>query len=269
MATNYTFAQVVQAYADGTNRELMVEIGKRYPLLMAHVSKLIALAGDEFVAFATSMPEHITANKLNKALLEACSDAAGEANEDIDDEDDANDATDEATDAGDEDLSTKTTKELYNLCIKKRLKVSKYGKPKSYYIDALSGGGESDEDDADEAEEEQGKEKTAKSSKKAADAEPEDDGDDDGDSEKDPYEGKSAMELFKECKKRGLKAVPKKPAKYYIDLLKKDDEAHGEDASGDDDDWGDDEEPEQKPKSNKKSGSKKPAKEDDDEDWDI
>lgn len=235
MATNYTFAQVVQAYADGTNRELMVEIGKRYPLLMAHVSKLIALAGDEFVAFATSMPEHITANKLNKALLEACSDAAGEANEDIDDEDDANEATDEATDAGDEDLSTKTTKELYNLCIKKGLKVSKYGKPKSYYIDALNGGGESDEDDA----------------------------------EKDPYEGKSAMELFKECKKRGLKAVPKKPAKYYIDLLKKDDEAQGEDASGDDDDWGDDEEPEQKPKSNKKFGSKKPAKEDNDEDWDI
>lgn len=264
MATNYTFAQVVQAYADGTNRELMVEIGKRYPLLMAHVSKLIALAGDAFVAFATSMPEHITANKLNKALLESCGDATGEANEDPDDED-----ADEATDSGDEDLSTKTTKELYNLCIKKGLKVSKYGKPKSYYIDALNGGGESDEDDADEAEEKQAKEKPAKTGKKAAKAEPEDDGDNEADSEEDPYEGKSAMELFKECKKRGLKAVPKKPAKYYIDLLKKDDEAQAEDASGDDDDWGDDDEPEQKSKSSKKSGSKKAAKEDDDEDWDI
>lgn len=268
MATNYTFAQVVQAYADGTNRELMVEIGRRYPLLMAHVSKLIALAGDQFVAFATSMPEHITANKLNKALLESCSDAAGQANEDIDG-DDADEVTDDAADAGDEDLSTKTTKELYNLCIKKGLKVSKYGKPKSYYIDALNGGGESDQDDADEGEEKQGKEKAAKSSKKAAEAEPEDDGDDEGNCEEDPYEGKSAMELFKECKKRGLKAVPKKPAKYYVDLLKKDDEPQRKDVGGDDDDWGDDEEPEQKPKSDKKSGSKKAAKEDDDEDWDI
>lgn len=264
MATNYTFAQVVQAYADGTNRELMVEIGKRYPLLMAHVSKLIALAGDEFVAFATSMPEHITANKLNKALLESCSDATGEANEDIDDED-----TDEAADAGDEDLSTKTTKELYNLCIKKGLKVSKYGKPKSYYIDALNGGGESDEDDTEETEEteeKRAKEKPAKSSKKAAKAEPEDDEDD---SEEDPYEGKSAMELFKECKKRGLKAVPKKPAKYYVDLLKKNDAEQAAASDDGDDEWGDEEETEAPAKTSKKSGGKKAAAKDDDEDWDI
>ena len=262
MATNYTFAQVVQAYADGTNRELMVEIGKRYPLLMAHVSKLIALAGDAFVAFATSMPEHITANKLNKAMLESCSDATSEANEDIDDED-----ADEATDAGDEDLSTKTTKELYNLCIKKGLKVSKYGKPKSYYIDALNGGGESDEDDTEETEEKQAKEKTAKSSKKAAKAEPEDDEDD---SEEDPYAGKTAMELFKECKKRGVKAVPKKTAKYYVDLLKKNGAEQAAASDDSDDDWGDEEDEAKEPaKPSKKSGSKKVAKEDDDEDWDI
>lgn len=262
MATNYTFAQVVQAYADGTNRELMVEIGKRYPLLMAHVSKLIALAGDAFVAFATSMPEHITANKLNKALLESCSDATGEANEDIDDED-----ADEATDSGDEDLSTKTTKELYNLCIKKGLKVSKYGKPKSYYIDALNGGGESDEDDTDEAEEKQAKEKPAKSGKKAVKAEPEDDADDEADSEEDPYDGKTAMELFKECKKRGIKTQPKLKAAAYIKLLKADDAKADE--ADDDDDWSDEDEVKEPAKTSKKSGGKKAAKEDDDEDWDI
>lgn len=54
------------------------------------------------------------------------------------------------------------------------------------------------------------------------------------------YAGKNAMELFKECKKRGIKAAPKKPVKYYIELLEKDDatvEADAVDSNDDDDDW--------------------------------
>lgn len=54
------------------------------------------------------------------------------------------------------------------------------------------------------------------------------------------YAGKNAMELFKECKKRGIKAAPKKPVKYYIELLEKDDvavEADTADSNDDDDDW--------------------------------
>lgn len=39
------------------------------------------------------------------------------------------------------------------------------------------------------------------------------------------YEGKKAVDLFKLCKSRGLKVTTKKSAKYYIDVLKKDDEA--------------------------------------------
>ena len=50
------------------------------------------------------------------------------------------------------------------------------------------------------------------------------------------YAGKAAPELFKECKKRGIKAAPKKPAKYYIDLLEKDD-AKGGESEDEDDDW--------------------------------
>lgn len=50
------------------------------------------------------------------------------------------------------------------------------------------------------------------------------------------YAGKAAPELFKECKKRGIKAAPKKPAKYYIDLLKADD-AKGGESEDEDDDW--------------------------------
>ena len=59
-------------------------------------------------------------------------------------------------------------------------------------------------------------------------AEPEEESEGDG-----KYVGKNAVELFKECKKRGIKAEPKKPAKYYIELLEDADGADDED----DDDW--------------------------------
>jgi hypothetical protein len=48
------------------------------------------------------------------------------------------------------------------------------------------------------------------------------------------------MELFKECKARKIKAAPKKPAKFYIDLLIRDDATKAEATkaeSDDDDDW--------------------------------
>ena len=84
----------------------------------------------------------------------------------------------------------------------------------------------------------------------------------------DPYAGKSAMDLFKECKKRKIKVEPKKPAKFYADLLKKDDASKAKADEADDDDWGDEEEAEEKKPA--KKAEKKPAKkDDDDEDWDI
>ena len=100
----------------------------------------------------------------------------------------------------------------------------------------------SDDEPAEETEveaEETEEEKPApkKRARKAApkkEAEPDpkaDDAEDDG-----KYAGKAAPELFKECKKRGIKAAPKKPAKYYIDLLEKDD-AKGGESEDEDDDW--------------------------------
>lgn len=263
MATNYTFAQVVNTFAKADDVNLMVELGRRYPVLVAKACKLIALAGDEFVSFANAMPEHMTANKLNRAMLEsgATVDEDGEADEGADD--------DEAEEAGDVDLSTKTTKELYAMCIKKGLKVSKYGKPKSYYIEALSGSNGPDEsDDADEQEEAKSAKKSAKKATKKAEEADEDAEDEETENS---YEGKRATELFKECKKRGIKAVPKKPAKYYVDLLTKAD-AEAEESDGDDwEDEGEQEKPAPKKSSTKKSAKKtEPEDEDDDDDdWDI
>lgn len=83
-----------------------------------------------------------------------------------------------------------------------------------------------------------------------------------------PYDGKSAMDLFKECKKRGLKVETKKPAKFYADILMKDD-AKKDEPADDAEDWGDEEE-EKPAKKTRKAPAKKAAKEDsEDDDWDI
>ena len=49
----------------------------------------------------------------------------------------------------------------------------------------------------------------------------EDDWEDEEEQETDPYAGKTAKELYKMCKDRGLTAVPKKPADVYAKILKK------------------------------------------------
>lgn len=101
----------------------------------------------------------------------------------------------------------------------------------------LRGPASDDEPVEEEAEAEEEKPAPKKRGRKPAqkkEAEPDtkaDDSEDDG-----KYAGKAAPELFKECKKRGIKAAPKKPAKYYIDLLEKDD-AKGGESEDEDDDW--------------------------------
>lgn len=60
-----------------------------------------------------------------------------------------------------------------------------------------------------------------------------DDSWDDEDDGKQDYSSMSPVELFKLCKDRGIDAMKKKPAKYYINLLEEYDDAQ--------DDWGDDE----------------------------
>lgn len=125
----------------------------------------------------------------------------------------------------------------------------------------------------------------AKKAKEAAEAAEADESEEDGDGEKD-YSDMTAIELFKECKKRKIKeAVPKKPQTFYIDLLKKDDAKKAKDVtaeSEDEDEWDAEEEPEKpvakkarRPKATVKK-AKAPAPEveaeddeDEDDDWDI
>ena len=246
MAKNWTLKEAVVEITKGTNKEAIQELGKKFPLTSIAIAKAGSNAGIE--TLFGGMPEHMTMLKMERSLKEGISEAADE-DEDINATSDAaEDAADEVT--GDVDYNTMTTKQLYELCVKKGLKVSKYGKPKSYYIEQLTGA-TADEDELEEADEAE---------------------------EVSAYDDMSAVELFKLCKKRGIKTEPKKKASVYIALLQKADAAVQADDEEEDEDWGD-EEAEEKP-TKKASVKKQPAKkenkptkkaesDDEEEDWDI
>ena len=249
MAKNYTFNEAVKIIAKGTDLEAITDIGRRYPVLAHKIAVVTAKAGEEFVDLMGYMPDYLTANKVNTAIKAGITESGSDEDaEDAEAEATTEDAGEDATEATAQWDESMSAKQLWDIL----------GKA--------------------------GKRKLAKSTKKAdlveackqafgaaTEAEAEDDA-----TEANPYEGKSAMELFKECKARKIKAAPKKPAKFYADLLIKDDAAKAEATeaeSEEDDDWGDEEA--EAPKKEKKAPDKKPAKkaaakdEDKDDDWDI
>lgn len=256
MAKNYTFNEAVKIIAKGTDLEAITDIGRRYPVLAHKIAVVTAKAGEEFVDLMGYMPDYLTANKVN-TVIKACITAFG-SNEDAEDTDaeatteDAGEDATEATAQWDESMSAKQLWDILGKAGKRKLAKST---KKTDLVEAC---------------------KQAFGAATKAEAE-------DTEAEANPYKGKSAMELFKECKARKLKAAPKKPAKFYADLLIKDDAAKAEATeaeSEDDDDWGD-EEAEAPKKEDKKTASKASAKSgkakaakaevkaEDDEDWDI
>lgn len=202
MAKNYNIGEVVKIVAEGKDFEAIMDIGRRYPLLMNKVTKLVTLAGETASDFFSYMPEYLTANKVNKMIKDAVIDEDAE----------------EAEDTEEKDIPES----------EKKTKKSKKAKKEV----------EDDEEEADDAEDEDN-----------------------------PYSGKTAPELYKECKKRGIKVAAKKDAKYYEKALLKAD-AETEEAE---EDW--EEEKPAKPAKKEKAAKKKAKKEEEeveeDEDWDI
>lgn len=260
MAKNYTFAEAVRIINAGTDMESITDIGRRYPILMHKVATVTAKAGEAFVDLMSYMPEYLTANKVNTALKNAAGDAAESDDAETEaDENTETEATEETTEAGAQDFESMSAKQMWDLLGKAgKRKLAKSTK-KADLVEACKqafGAGATAEDEA-EAEE--------------------------AETEANPYDGKSAMELFKECKKRGIKAAPKKTAKFYADLLVKADAEATADTETESDNWDEDETPAEEPKAKKsskkaeKTEEKKPAKKaakkeeaaDDDDDWDI
>lgn len=254
MAKNYTFSEAVELIAKG-DMEAIQDIGRRFPILATKVAAVSALAGESFVDLASYMPDYLTANKVNKGMRDALAEI-----EESDDDEEENDDVEE----------TKTTKSKAKTKVEEAEEVD-YNKMTAKELWDILG--------------EAGKRNTAKSKKKAdlvaaveamnGAEEVEEEVEEDVDEEEtgNPYEGKSAMDLFKECKKRGIKAAAKKPAKFYADLLLK---ADAEDEGAEDEEEGDDcdaeeETPKKKPAAKAKA-EKEVVEEDDedeDDDWDI
>ena len=200
------------------------------------------------------MPDYLTANKVNTAIKAGITESGSEDDEGTEAEatEDAGEGAAEATAQWDESMSAKQLWDILGKAGKRKLAKST---KKADLVEAC---------------------KRAFGATTEAEVEAED-------AEANPYEGKSAMELFKECKARKIKAVPKKPAKFYADLLIKDDTAKAEATeaeSDDEDDWGDEEAEDPKKedkkaaskasaKGNKAKTAKAEAKAEDDEDWDI
>lgn len=257
MAKNYTFNEAVKIIAKGTDLEAITDIGRRYPVLAHKIAVVAAKAGEEFVDLMGYMPDYLTANKVNTAIKAGITESGSEDDEDTEAEatEDAGEDATEATAQWDESMSAKQLWDILGKAGKRKLAKST---KKADLVEACKQAfGAATEAEAEEAEGE--------------------------DTEANPYEGKSAMELFKECKARKIKAAPKKPAKFYADLLLKDDAAKAEatEAESEDDDWGDEEAEAPKkedkktaPKAAAKGGKAKAAKKaeaesEDDEDWDI
>lgn len=264
MAKNYTFNEAVKIIAKGTDLEAITDIGRRYPVLAHKIAVVTAKAGEEFVDLMGYMPDYLTANKVNTAIKAGITESGSDEDaEDTEAEATTEDAGEDATEATaqwDESMSAKQLWDILGKAGKRKLAKST---KKADLVEAC---------------------KQAFGAANEAEAEVEDAEAEDDATEANPYEGKSAMELFKECKARKIKAAPKKPAKFYADLLIKDDAAKAEATeaeSEEDDDWGD-EEAEAPKKEDKKAASKASAKggkakaakkaeaeSEDDEDWDI
>ena len=228
MAKNWNVYEVANEIKSG-NKESLIDIGKRFPLLAVTLTAALAGDGESLMKFLEALPGDVTANKVNVRLRDEAEEA-----EDNDEEAVEEKPAKESKKKESKDYESMGAYPLYKLCKERGLDV-KSKQPKDVYIEAL----------------------------KAADgagSEAEDEGEDDWNegSEGQNYESMKPKELFDECKARGLKVEAKKSADYYIKKLKEDDAK-----SEAEDDWDE----EEAPKESKSKGKEK--KKDDEDEWDI
>lgn len=204
MARTYTIGEAAKILAEGTDVEAITDIHKRFPMTAQKVLEAFAGGKDAVAEMMGYIPDFITTRKVEKQIV-----SGGSA------EDDAEDVADDAAepDAAEDKPAPKR----------------RGRKPAAKAED-------------DEAEDEKPEPKKRGRKPAKAKPEPEQDAAEDEDAEDEDegkYSGMNAMQLFKECKKRGIKAAPKKPAKFYVELLEADDAKADDvdDDSDDDDDW--------------------------------
>lgn len=227
MAKNWTAYEAAKEIC-GDNRENIVEIGSRFPLF----ARTVALAGSDYLLDILKAIPKVTARVVETGLKDM----------DVEAETEAEEETKEAeTEDEDFDYTDMTAANLYKMCCARGISSKCKSRKKDALIELLEkfDRGELDEEEP-EKETKKAKATSKKQAKKEESVEDEDDDwDTKDDEEKDPYEGKTAMELFKMCKERGIKAKTKMKADAYVKLLKAADaESEAEEAEDDeDDDW--------------------------------
>lgn len=232
---NYTLKEAVEIIAEGKDLEAIAGLGKRFPILSIKIARLTAKAEKEIIDFMQYMPEYLTIKKVNNAV-KTVNDSKAEV--------------EDATEAENKPVEKETAKEVEEPEEKenKPAEPKKRGRKPKAKVKAVPV-----EEPKAEVEDE-------------ADEEPTE-----AQETADNYEGKKAVDLFKLCKSRGLKVTTKKSAKYYIDVLKKDDEAKAKaeaeeaEEAEEEDDW----DIEDEPKEVKKTKKSAFIEEDEDDDWDI
>lgn len=237
---NYTLKEAVEIIAEGKDLEAIADLGKRFPVLSIKIARLTAKAEKEIIDFMQYMPEYLTIKKVSNAV-KTVNDSKVEA--------------EDATETENKPVEEETAKEVEEPEEKenKPVEPKKRGRKPKAKVKAVPVE-EPKAEVEDEADEEPTEvEETANN-----------------------YEGKKAVDLFKLCKSRGLKVTTKKSAKYYIDVLKKDDEEkakaeakkaeEADEDDEDDDDWDIEDEPKEVKKPKKSAFIEE---DEDDESWDI
>ena len=227
MAKNWTAYEAAKEIIEGKNKENICEIGSRYPML----TREVAVAGDKILVILKALPK-VTARVLETGLKDGV-----EMNE----PEEAEETKESETEEEDFDYTDMTAANLYKMCCARGISSKCKSRKKDALIELLE---KFDRGELDEEEPKKETKKAKATSKKQAKKEEEpvdedDDWDTEDDEEKDPYDGKTAMELFKMCKERGIKAKTKMKADAYVKLLKAADaESEAEEAEDDeDDDW--------------------------------
>lgn len=226
----------------GNNRENIAEIGSRFPLF----ARTVALANSDYLLdILKALPAKVTARVVETGLKEM---ETEEPEMEIPQEEapkkgKAKKQEDEWSDDEEEESTyeSMTAKDLYALCCKRGISSMCKSRKKDELIKLLEklDNGEIEPSKGKGKVKEEEKITSKKAVKKEEPVEEEDDdwGEDD-EEETDPYVGKTAMELFKMCKERGLKVKPKQKPDVYADMLKADDAKGEEDTEEeDDDDW--------------------------------
>ena len=219
MAKNWLAYEVVEALYNGTDKEVLSEIGSRYPLL----TRTACLENSDYLLDILKALPKVTARVVETGLKELEGEVeAGETEvEEAPKKETKETKATKKVEADEEeesesDYSSMTSGELYKECCARGISSLCKSRSKSALIELL------EKFDAGEIEATKGKKKEkseepkqnkAKATKKAEPIEEDDDWDDEEEEEEaDPYKGKTAKELYKMCTDRGIKTKPKQSA---------------------------------------------------------